>query len=95
MKAQALLNERSWQGDNAFAELQVWRVPVPVRGSVHAFKYRLVFVVDGVCVVRFDNEAGKGDHWHRGTTQLPYYFTSLPTLLADFWREVDHWRGTA
>jgi len=68
MKAQALLNERSWQGDNAFAELLVWRVPEPVRGSRHGFKHRLALVVDGEFVVRFDNEAGKGDHWHRGAT---------------------------
>lgn len=95
MKAQALLNERSWQGDNAFAELQVWRVPEPVRGSRHAFKYRLACVVDGECVVRCDNEAGKGDHWHRGATQQPYDFTTLPTLLTDFWRAVDDGRGSA
>jgi len=66
MKAQELLNERSQQGEHAFAELRVWQVPQPVRGSAHAYKYRLAFVVEGVCVVRFDNEAGKGDHWHRG-----------------------------
>ncbi len=60
-----------------------------------AFKYRLAFVVDGECLVRFDNEAGKGDHWHQGATQQPYDFTALPTLLADFWHAVDDWRGSA
>ena len=29
---------------------------------MHGFKYRLAFVVNGVCVLRYDNEAGKGDH---------------------------------
>nr|WP_295388327.1 DUF6516 family protein [uncultured Thiodictyon sp.] len=56
-------------------------------------KYRLAFVVDGVCVVRFDNEAGKGDHRHLGPVEIPYAFTTLPELLADFWRQVDGWRG--
>ncbi|WP_295441349.1 DUF6516 family protein [uncultured Thiodictyon sp.] len=87
------MNERSKQGENAFAELRVWRVPEPVRWSAHIFKYRLAFVVDGVCVVRFDNEAGKGDHRHLGPVEMPYSFTTLPELLADFWRQVDNWRG--
>ncbi len=33
-------------------------------GSSHGFKYRLAYVVDGVCVVRYDNEVDKGDHRH-------------------------------
>ncbi|WP_366760388.1 DUF6516 family protein [uncultured Thiodictyon sp.] len=53
----------------------------------------MAFVVDGVCVVRFDNEAGKGDHRHLGPVEIPYAFTTLPELLADFWRQVDGWRG--
>jgi len=93
MKAQELLNERSQQGEHAFVELRVWQVPAPVRGSAHTYKYRLAYVVDGLCLVRFDNEAGKGDHWHRGTLQTPYIFTTLPNLLADFWRQVDAWRN--
>ena len=93
MKAQELLNERSQQGEHAFAELRVWRVPEPVRGSAHAFKYRLALVVDGVCVMRYDNEAGKGDHRHLGAVETPYVFTTLADLLADFWHQVDDWRG--
>ena len=93
MKAQELLNERSQQGEHAFTELRVWQVPTPVPGSAHTYKYRLAYVVDGLCVVRFDNEAGKGDHWHGGTLQTPYFFTTLPNLLADFWRQVDAWRN--
>lgn len=52
--------------DGAFAELVAWQVPKPVRGSSYNFKYRFAFVVDGVCVLRYDNEAGKGDHGHVG-----------------------------
>ena len=37
----------------------VWRVPAPFRGSDHHFKYRLALVAEGVCVLRFDNEAGR------------------------------------
>jgi hypothetical protein len=48
--------------------------------------------VDGVCVLRYDNEAGKGDHFHRGEADASYLFTSLEQLLADFWTAVDDWR---
>jgi hypothetical protein len=37
-----------------------------VRGSRHQYKYRLVLVVNDDCVLRYDNEAGKGDHKHVG-----------------------------
>ena len=86
------MDERIAQGDNAFAELRVASVPVAVRGSPHTFKYSLSLVVEGVCVLRFDNESGKGDHYHRDGIELPYRFTTLPALLDDFWRQADQWR---
>jgi hypothetical protein len=52
--------------ETAFAELGVWRIPAPVRGSQHEFRYRLALAVDGKCVLRYDNEPGKGDHRHVG-----------------------------
>jgi hypothetical protein len=64
-----------------------------VAGSGHAFKYRLAFVVDGVCVLRYDNEAGKGDHKHVGEVETAYTFESPRRLLADFWRNVELWRA--
>ena len=53
-----------------------------------AAQYRLVYVVDEVCVVRFDNEAGKGDHQHAGESEQPYRFTDLEGLQEDFWAAV-------
>jgi len=92
VKATLLLRERRIVAEDAFVELVVWQVPAPVTGSVHRFKYRLAFVVDGVCVLRYDNEAGKGDHKHLGEEQSPYVFTTPAQLLTDFWHDVDHWR---
>ena len=68
------------------------RLPQSVRGSEHSFKYRLALVVDGICVLRFDNEAGKGDHKHVANTEEPYKFNGPEALLEDFWSEVDKWR---
>ena len=72
-----------------FVELVVWAVPKPVPPSDHGFKYRLVFVRDGQRLVGYDNERGKGDHRHLGDLQKPYRFKDVPTLLADFMRDVE------
>lgn len=92
MKAELLLRERHQTADNAFVELRVWRVPHPVPGSEHEYKYALAYVVKGICVLRYDNEAGKGDHKHVGPIETGYRFTTPAQLLADFWRDVDQWR---
>lgn len=92
MKAEPLLAERHIVAEAAFVELRVWRVPASVRGSAHGYKYALAYVVNGECVLRYDNEAGKGDHLHRNREEHPYRFTTPARLLADFWRDVDQWR---
>jgi len=91
MKAQLLIDERVKISDKAFAALKLWRVPNPLPGSAHPYKYRLAFVVESVCVMRYDNEAGKGDHVHYGDQEVAYTFTTPHQLLADFWRDVQNW----
>ena len=59
MKAIELVRTRIAYSSTAFAELVLWRVPKSVQGSSHRFKYRLAYVVDEVCVLRYDNEVGK------------------------------------
>jgi hypothetical protein len=39
--------------------------------------------------MRYDNESGKGDHKHDGETESPYRFHDLPTLLRDFFMDVE------
>jgi hypothetical protein len=92
MKATLLLDERHVVVANAFVELVVWRLGAGLPGREHDFKYRLALVVDGKCVLRYDNESGKGDHRHIGKKELPYVFTTPQGLLDDFWSEVDRWR---
>jgi hypothetical protein len=89
MPAEPLLDERHVLSESAFVELVVWRVPAPVRGSQHEFRYRLALVVDGECVVRYDNEAGKGDHRHVRDKEQVYRFKITEQLLADFWKDVE------
>ncbi len=93
MKARLLLNERHILSENAFVEMVVWLLPSPLSGSHHSFKYRLALVVDGLCVLRYDNETGKGDHRHIGEKENLYIFTSPKELINDFWNDVDDGRS--
>ncbi len=66
-------------------EVVIWRISEPVPGCTHTFKYRLFYgMANGTCLVRYDNERGKGDHRHFGDEEEAYDFTSLRTLLDDF-----------
>jgi hypothetical protein len=94
MDAILLLNDKLVMTEGMFVEMVIWQVPEPVRGSTHSYKYRLALIVDGVCVLRFDNEAGKGDHRHDGGQQVPYDFTNLTALQTDFWDGVAGWKRT-
>ena len=93
MPAKLMLSERHALSEISFVELVVWLLPSPLPGSSHDFKYRLAFVENGICVLRYDNEAGKGDHTHKGGEEFPYHFISPQILLNDFWHDVDTWRS--
>lgn len=91
MKADELLRTRVPFSETAFAELVLWRVPKPVAGSGHEFKYRLAYVVDGKCVLRYDNEAGKGGHRHFKGKESAYTFETPGKLIADFEHDIARW----
>lgn len=86
-----VLNIRQDFGEKVFTEIVIWRLPQPVRGSDHYFKYRLALIVDDVCVVRYDNEAGKGDHRHVDGQQFEYTFAGTGALRRDFFLEARAW----
>ena len=92
MAAELLIDERHVLDARAFVEIVVWRLPRPARDSRHSFKYRLAFVVDEICVLRYDNESGKGDHRHLQDKEVPYSFVDLDTLMTDFWHDVEEWK---
>jgi hypothetical protein len=93
MEAELLLKERYVLAEDMFAEIVVWRLPRSLPGSRHELKYRLALIVAGECVLRYDNEAGKGDHRHWGKRESPYRFIDPDTLIADFWADVEAWRS--
>lgn len=91
MKARELVRRRVPMGENVFAEIALWQLDGSVPPSNHHYKYRLVLVVDGRCVLRYDNERGKGDHRHIGESELPYTFRTVEDLVADFFHEAKRW----
>ena len=91
MKATALMRRRVVLASDAFAEVITWRLPKRLPPSAHAFKYRLAYVVGGVCVVRYDNERGKGDHRHIGSRDMAYAFSTPEQLMADFSADIRRW----
>ena len=91
MKALSLIRRRVVLATDAFAEVVVWRVHEPVVPSSHLFKYRLAYVVGGECVLRYDNERGKGDHRHSSGVEKVYAFTTTDQLIADFEADVARW----
>ena len=86
------MRERVVLSEGAFADIRIWRVPASVPESVHDLKYSLDLVVDRTCVLRYDNEAGKGDHRHTAEgREEQYRFVGVKALVEDFWKEVDAW----
>lgn len=91
MKAVRLVHRRVVVSADAFVEVVIWQVPEPVGPSTHAFKYRLAYVVGGACVLRYDNERGKGDHRHTEAGEEPYEFSTPGQLMSDFEADVARW----
>lgn len=91
MKATELANTRIVYSEVAFAELVLWQLPAPLKGSSHRFKYRLAYVVHGECVLRYDNEAGKGDHRHYAGKESSYAFTDPDRLVAALQADIARW----
>ncbi|WP_025662339.1 DUF6516 family protein [Rhizobium sp. IBUN] len=67
----------------------LWHLPSPVPGSTHPFKYRLAFVVNGECVLGYDNERGKDDHRHLGSRKEAIEYMSLEALYDAFQADME------
>lgn len=91
MKAIELLRQQAPVAEDAFVSVVVWQVSQPVPPSAHGYKFRLAHVVGGVCVLRYDNERGKGDHRNWGDVETPYAFADRDRLLSDFHADIARW----
>lgn len=84
MSAQLITRFKNITTDGAVLEVVVWKVPDPVPPTEHGYKYRAAYVVNGIRVVGFDNERGKGDHCHLDGVEVPYTFAGVDQLIEDF-----------
>lgn len=92
MKARLLLRNKRMYADGAIREMVIWELPAIDPERPHGLKYRLYYGLNGECLVRYDNERGKGDHRHYGNDEENYRFTSAEQLLIDFQRDVERLR---
>ena len=84
MAARLITRFKDITPEGAILEVVIWKLPKPVPPTEHGYKYRAVYVVDGLRVVGFDNERGKGDHCHLDGREAPYTFTGVDQLMEDF-----------
>ena len=92
MKARLLFHERRLFDDGALMEMKFWRLPKPVPPTTHGLKYSLFYGYPGRRLVGYDNERAKGDHKHLDDRELPYHFSSVEQLVADFLGDVRRMR---
>lgn len=91
MKAELLFKEKNVFEDGCIMEVVIWKLPKKTADRPHGLKYRLYYGDDkGKCLVRYDNESGKGDHKHIGDKEEPYFFQSPQKLMQDFLADIDY-----
>jgi hypothetical protein len=89
MKAKLVYREKYIYADGAVREMVLWQIPKETAEKPHGLKNRLYYgLADGTCLVRYDNEIGKGDHRHFKDNEEPYRFTDVDTLVADFLSDI-------
>ncbi|MBV5309493.1 toxin-antitoxin system TumE family protein [Chromatium okenii] len=91
-KAISLLNRCERRDDGSSVHLVIWKLPTALLPCQHHFKYRLAYIVNGICVVRYDNERGKGDHRHVNGQEESYLFSTPEQLIRDFRADILRWK---
>jgi Family of unknown function (DUF6516) len=90
MSARLLYRQNYIYSDGAIREMVLWQLSSRTPDKPHELKYRLYYGLgDGTCLVRFDNESGKGYHKHIGGREESYRFIDVETLAADFLAEIE------
>lgn len=73
-------------------EIKMWQLSKPTEDKPHGYKYSLVYVVDDVRIIGYDNAEGKGDHRHIREMIEPYKFISLTRLAYDFYKDIEKYK---
>ena len=70
--------------DDIILEMVIWQLPEKTTDRPHGLKYRFFCGTADTCLVRYDNETGKGDHRHYGDQEEMYPFQAIERLVKDF-----------
>ncbi len=93
MKARLIYHDKIIYSNGSIMEIVLWELPKKSIERPHGIKYRLYYGdARGHCLVRYDNEHGKGDHKHIGKQEQPYKFSTVETLIADFMDDVNQYK---
>ncbi len=92
MKADLVRREKIIDELENTIEIKMWRLPEPTEDRPHGYKYSLVYIVEDMRVIGYDNAEGKGDHRHiKGKTE-PYRFVNLRKLAHDFYTDLEKYK---
>lgn len=92
MQAQLIRHIKAVDDLGNIVEMKMWKLPEPAKDKPHGYKYSLVYIVDGVRVIGYDNAEGKGDHRHIRENIEPYKFVSLRKVANDFYRDIERYK---
>jgi len=88
-----IYREKFIYADGAIREMVLWQLPEKTTDRPHGLKYRLYYGLDdGSCLIRYDNESGKGDHKHVEGREDPFRFQDVESMVADFLQEIERVR---
>ena len=89
MNAERIFYDKTLFPDGLIVEMVIWKLPKTTKDRPHGLKYRLFYGRDGLRIVGYDNERGKGDHKHINEVEVPYKFVSVEKLVADFLADIE------
>lgn len=93
VRAKLIYRSKLFYPDGAIREMVIWQLPKKVPGRHHGLKYSLYYGnAKGKCLVRYDNESGKGDHKHIAGKEELYRFITVEKLVEDFQKDIDRLR---
>lgn len=95
MDAILIFKDKYIYGDGAIREMVIWKLPDTDPERPHGLKYRLYYGYPDRCLIRYDNERGKGDHRHWADKEEQYSFVTVEKLIEDFKSDITKLRGSS
>jgi hypothetical protein len=93
MKAELIEHTKIIDDSGNTIEIKLWKLPEGTQDRPHGYKYSLVYIVDEIRVIGYDNAEGKGDHRHIRGNEQPYRFNNVRKLIHDFYRDIEKFKG--